>query len=155
MRAALLLPLLLTAAGCGQDQAAPPSTDQIRQLATPKVERIEDRMRLDPLTFAELEQAGVTGAGCDFSVGDRVLLAATMGGAVVKYNGAIVRLRQSGPLGEMGGFFESQALTASIGRTQGAGTTGGESISRPARVKITDRRAGEARELAGIWSCGA
>ena len=122
-----------------QDQPAPPQAIDLEKIGLSDI-------------AAELEP----GAGCDLRQGDRVMLVAVQGDAIVRVNGDIVHLVLSGPFSPSGGFFTAPALSVSIGRTSEAGTTLGETTSWPARVVVTDRTGVRPpNEFEALWTCGA
>ena len=159
MLARLLFSLLLLA-GCDRGEGQPEGTanaNQIERLSTP-VEQTEDpraTVRLEPLSAADLEREGLLGAGCLFTVGDKRLLAAVGGDAVVRIQGEIRHLVHSAPAGATGGFFEDRQLSVSVGRASESGIAVEEGMRWPARITVTNRRAEIEVEQAGAWTCGA
>ena len=161
MRARLILPIALLAAGCGGEEGEGvnegASTNQITQLSTPR-EETEDpaaTTRIEPLLQADLERAGLPGAGCSFSHGRDLLLAASASDAIARIRGQLLHFVQSAPAGPSGGFFEDRQVSISVGRSGEAAAAAGEAARWPARLTLTNRRTGEEQEIAGVWTCGA
>ena len=111
--------------------------------------------QLEPMGHDEIDAAGLQGAGCDFSVGEQVLLVAVQREAIARVDGRIVRLFHAGTLGATGGFFGSRQLRISVGRIEGAEQTRDEGSSWPARIAVTTPRAGQPSRVEGRWSCGS
>jgi len=111
--------------------------------------------RLEPLGLDEIEAAGLQGAGCDFTIGEQVLLVAVQDRAIARVGGRIIPLFHAGPLGGTGGFFGSYELRISVGRIEGAEETRDEGSSWPARIAVTTPWAGQPSRLEGRWSCGS
>jgi hypothetical protein len=154
MRAAALLALLATGCGGGGDDRNV-STDQIERLATPKKEEKADPQagaRLQPLTLADLDAAGMPDPACDFSRAGVVLVAATSDDAIARIGGRLLHLNHSSPIEPTGGFFEDRQVSVSIGRIAEAQPVG-EGGGWPARIIVTNRRAAAQTELGGLWRC--
>jgi len=158
VRLAISLVLL---AGCDRgDRVAPEgsvSTNQIVRLSTPVEEDNDPRatVRLQPLTMTDLDREGLLGAGCAFSVDDRVLLVAVGSNAIVRLQDEIRHLVHSAPIGPTGGFFEDRHLSISVGRTDEEGVASAEGMRWPGRITVTNRRAEIEAAQAGAWTCGA
>ena len=156
MRLAAALVLVLLGA-CG-GEAEPPNAANaadIERLSTPKQAPKADPLasvRLQALTAADIEQEGLAGAGCDFRLGDMLVLAAAGSDALVRINGELRHLIHSAPAGATGGFFEDRQLSVSIGRTEGEGEAAAAG-TWPARLTVTNRRTEADLELRGHWSC--
>ena len=155
-----LLAALLLLSGCAGESETPngtATTGQIERLSTPGDDKQDPlaTVRLQPIAPGELEQAGLMAAGCTFSVGDRPLLAAVGGYAVVKLQGELRHLVHSAPVGPSGGFFEDRQISVSVGRTEGEGVPAAEGMAWPARIAVTNRRAEIDQAQTGTWSCGA
>ncbi|WP_129792536.1 hypothetical protein [Sphingosinicella sp. CPCC 101087] len=151
---------LVLLAGCGREDGAlegNASANQIERLSTPSEEEGDPltAVRLQPLEPSDVEREGLLGAGCAFSVGGQLLLAATGGDAIVRMQDGIRHLVPSGPIGPTGGFFEDRQLSISVGRSGPAGRAVAEGSSRPARITVTHRRAELEQAHAGAWTCGA
>jgi hypothetical protein len=157
MRSAALL-LLLLPAGCersmmGENQGV--TANQIERLSTPrKQEDPRISVRLQPLAPADVERAGLLGAGCNFGRDGAMLLAAARGEAIVRVAGRLRRLVASAPVGRTGGFFEDPQLSVSVGRTSVDRAAPGETGSWPARITVTSGRPEIQLELRGVWTCG-
>ena len=156
MRPAAILAFIMLGACGGEPEAQNAANGaDIARLATPKQEAKADPLasvRLQALTAADLEQEGLAGAGCDFRLGDTIVLASAGSDALIRINGQLRHLIHSAPSGATGGFFEDRQLSVSIGRTEGEGeteTTG----TWPARLTVTNRRTEADLELRGSWSC--
>ncbi|MGZ8360843.1 MAG: hypothetical protein ACXWUX_10015 [Allosphingosinicella sp.] len=150
--------LLLAACGGGaedDDGAGKADTNQITRLSTPpsKVKDERATVRLQPLTAADLAAAGMGGTGCAFSIGDRMLLAARAGDAIVRIEGELRHLAQSAPPLPSGGFFEDRQLSISVGRADEASAGTNSDGRRPARLTVTNRRAEIDQDLFGAWTC--
>ena len=156
MRLSVVLLLFLLGA-CGRESETPNAVNgaDIARLATPKQEAKADPLasvRLQALTASDLEQEGVARAGCDFRLGDMVVLASAGSDALIRINGELRHLIHSAPSGATGGFFEDRQLSVSIGRTEGEGETE-PAGTWPARLTVTNRRTEADLELRGSWSC--
>jgi hypothetical protein len=153
--------LALVVNGCGGDDGSEPdgsaSTNQIERLSTPATEEGDPSVtvRLQPLTMSDLEREGLLGAGCLFSTGDRVLLAAVGSNAIVRIHGEVRHLLPSAPVGPTGGFFEDRHLSVSVGRTEEAGVAVAEGMRWAGRITVTNRRAEIEAVQAGAWTCGS
>jgi len=153
MRAAPAFALLLLA-GCGEGSAVNngegPSEDEIRRLSTPEVEVIDPQrpVRPQPLKIADL--APMPAPVCAFGRGGKMLLAANAGEAIARIRGRLRHLAQRAPLGPSGGFFADGRISISVGRVGGAS---GDIGAWPARITITNRRAGAQMEIEGVWRC--
>ncbi len=112
-------------------------------------------LRLEPLGLDEVEQARLRGAGCDFTVGEQLLLVAAEGEAIAKVNGRVVRLYHNAALGPTGGFFASPEARISVGRIEGAEQQRDEGMSWPARIAATSPANGAPSRIEGRWSCGS
>ena len=166
MRAASAIALLLLLAACGDSQGVE-SNAHVENLvragpvptpSPPNSSTVEEgpAPQLEPMGSDEIEAAGVMGAGCDFSVGEQVLLVADADGeAVARVNGRIVRLFHQGDLGPTGGFFASRELRVSVGRIEGQEQRIAQGASWPARIAVTTRTAGQPSRVEGLWSCGS
>jgi len=150
---------LLLLAACGQDgaESANASPEQIERLARAPEEKADPlaSVRIEPLAPGDLEREGLLGAGCSFSRGDRMLLAAVGSNAIVRIGGETRHLVQSAAVGPSGGFFEDRQLSVSVGRLDEDGTAAGEATSWPARIRVTNRRSGVDLVQRGHWTCGA
>jgi hypothetical protein len=156
MRSSFLIGVILLGA-CGGQEEAPNAANgaDIARLATPRQEAKADPLasvRLQSLTAADLEQEGLAGAGCEFRLGDMIVLAAAGSDALIRINGELRHLVHSAPSGATGGFFEDRRLSVSIGRTEGEGDTQATG-TWPARLTVTNRRTEVDLELRGSWSC--
>ncbi|WP_114951363.1 hypothetical protein [Sphingosinicella terrae] len=155
--------LLAALAACGSEgpstgtQGGGADANQIRRLSTPPPAQgdVQAAVRLEPVTYAELEAEGVIGAGCAFTRGGVILLAAAGSDALIRVNGGLRHLVQSSVMGPTGGFFEDRQISVSVGRTDERGEAGEESTAWPARITVTNRRSNADIELDGEWSCGA
>jgi hypothetical protein len=157
MRAALASCLLLLA-GCGGGGDAGnrlPDENQLRRLTTPQKEVVDPEAPARPRALApgDLAAAGLVPA-CDFRIGERMLFAVSAEDAIARIAGNLQHFVHSAPVGPTGGFFEDRQISVSVGRI--SEIVPGESAagSWPARITITNRRAGARVELTGIWRCG-
>lgn len=110
--------------------------------------------QLEPLGSDEIEAAALEGAGCDFTIGEQVLLVAVEREAIVRVGGRILRLSHYGPLGNTGGFFAGREVRVSVGRTEGARARESDGPSWPARIAVTSPTSGQPSRIEGRWSCG-
>ena len=149
--------LALVACGGGDEPEGAASANQIERLSTPQVGTQDPQAaaRLLPLTAEHVGREGLLGAGCEFSGDGAMLLAAVGGDAIVRTQEGVRRLVASAPVGPTGGFFEDGEVSVSVGRTDEAARTIGESTAWPARITVTNRRAEAQQEAAGMWTCGA
>lgn len=160
MRAAAAIPLLLTAAGCGErgivSEDRGVSQNQIERLSTPEVENPDPQApaRPQPLARADLEQAGMTAPACVFGRDGRVLLAVSPAQAVARVAGALRHFAPASPVGPTGGFFEDRQISISVGRVGEVVPGEGAAGSWPGRITVTNRRARAQVELDGVWRCG-
>lgn len=157
MRAGLSLCLVL--AGCGSEAPVPKGRAdeaQIQRLSTPKqvVVDTEAAARLQPLTRADLEQAGMASPLCDFSRDGRMLLAVSAEDAIARVAGSLRHFAHSSPAGPTGGFFEDRQISISVGRAGAVAPGEGGNGGWPGRITATNRRARAQAELDGIWRCG-
>ncbi len=166
LRSAGLLLLAATLSGCGRDgglagedrpiDGSRPTGNEIRNLTNPQDPSANVQPpQLDPIGFAEMEAAGVLGAGCSFNIGDDVMLASGSGRAVVKIGGQVVRLTPAAPVNDRGGLFQSETISVSVGRGEEQGRTQEEVTTWPARAAITDRANDVTADIEGVWACGA
>jgi len=162
MRPAIGLSVLLLLAACGEDEAAKQEQGNLvrqnvygNQIAA-ETPPEGPPPQLEALGSDEVEQAGLAGAGCDFSMGETLLLVAVEGGAIAKVRGRVVRLVHAGPVEASGGFFASPQVRISVGRTEPEqGQASGETMSWPAAISVTSPQSGEPYRLEGRWSCGS
>jgi hypothetical protein len=153
MRAAAAFALVLLA-GCGDEgpvgNGKGPSEDEIRRLSTPEVEVIDPQrpVRPQPLKVADL--APMPAPVCAFGRGGKMLLAASEREAIARIRGRLRHLAHRAPLGPSGGFFADGRISISVGRLGG---TSGDTGAWPARITITNRRAGAQMEIEGVWRC--
>ena len=159
MRAAILLAAPALLAACGERAPEPTpaelanTIERIAEQRSPKAGPLP-MPALVPLAPGDVERALPAGAGCDFSIGDRLLFVATGGAAAARVNGRIVRFTTAAPLGPTGGFFEGGGFAISVGRMGEAGVTVGETVSWPARLSLADRTRDEAQiAIEGAWRC--
>jgi hypothetical protein len=158
-RAGPLLALACFAAACGSSpQGEGLTLEQINALGLAKDEKAPrpppppNLFGLEPLSAADVAATGVTD-GCGLSIGGQPILVANPTGAFVKREGAVARLTVDGPVGSAGGFFQSEALSISVGELP-------EDPNRAApppgsaRARINDRRTGSSSELRADWTCG-
>ena len=159
MRLAPASLLLLLAAGCGDDPPAKgtaQTSNMVRQDPTrqPSARDIP-APRLEPLGHDDVERAGLAGAGCDFSVGEQLLLVAVQDDAIVRVGETVLHLARQGPLGGTGGFFASSRLRVRVGRTSHGATAAGEGSSWPATISVTNPVGGAPQQIQGRWACGS
>ena len=153
---------LLALPACGGGDPAPSNAEvsnAIERLAEAQPKEEPDlRPVLQPLAPGDVQRELRGAAGCDFSAGGHLLLAAVPGDAVAKVNGRIVHFTAEGPapVGPSGGFFTGGSFTISVGRTADDPTAVEQATSWPGRIAVTDRaREGAHREFEGVWRCGA
>jgi hypothetical protein len=153
MRAAVLFAIALLA-GCGEDSPVSdgkgPSEDEIRRLSTPEVEVIDPQrpVRPQPLKVADL--APMPAPVCAFGRDGKMFLAVSEREAIARIRGRLRHLAHRAPLGPSGGFFADRRISISIGRVGGVS---GDIGAWPARITITNRRAGAQMEIEGVWRC--
>jgi hypothetical protein len=163
MRLAALACLVLALAACG---GGPPSEAEneafIRTLeniaeAKPAPEANAQEAlppQLLPLAQGEPAQALGDAPGCDFSIGGRILFAATGQSGIARINGQLVRLASPMAAGATGGFFTGREFSVSVGRLVDSGVVVAGTTSWPAHLLLTDRsRDGAEARLQGAWRC--
>jgi hypothetical protein len=153
------LALCLLVAGCGHDVPVPnggANAEEIQRLSTPKQVVVDTQAaaRLQPLTPADLAQAGMAAPLCDFSRNGGMLLAVTPSDAIARMAGTLRHFAHSSPAGPTGGFFEDRQVSISVGRVGAVIPGQSEAGSWPGRITATNRRARAQIELDGVWRCG-
>ena len=153
------LAALLLLAGCGANSGneAEVTANQLERLSTGSIEPETDPLapvRLQPLEPGDITQAGLSGPGCRFSVGDAVLLAANGDDAIARIEGRTINLVRSAPLDSSGGFFRAGSISISVGRTEAAPTTVSGIAGWPGRITVTSRRPSAQLRRDGMWRCG-
>ena len=147
MKVRLLVAAACLLAGCdaGGNRAA--ENDQIERLSRPHNVAVPtgNPAALLPLTPEDLADEDYADAPCAFTVGGRLLLAASGEGALARLEDGLRHLVPSGLVGPTGGYFEERQVSISIGRD-----ADGEEA---ARARVTHRRAGAQQDIMGDWTC--
>ena len=159
-RAAAGAALLIALAGCGSrgDNSGNGLTDaQIEALSLGKAKNKGSTGRpemsgLEPLTPADVSDPALRG-GCALVVANESYLVAGPWNAVARRNGRLLTLQVNGPVSQAGAFFETEAMSISIGQPRGVQ---GSAPPPPgtARARINDRRMGNSLEVEATWRCG-
>ena len=156
--AAAAAALLLAACGSSDPRGEGLTDEQIEALSLEKAKGDPasgrpDLLGLEPLVPADYADPALRG-GCVLAVGNQPVLVTGPWAAVAKRNGRVRTLQVNGPISSAGAFFETEAMSISIGqpreRAAGPGPTPGI-----ARARINDRRTGDSIEVEGSWRCGA
>lgn len=149
--------VLLASCGGADEESGHATTNQIERLSTPKEERSDPQAsaRLERITPDDLQRAGLTAVGCNFSRDGRMYLAAVGNRALVRIAGQVRHLVQSAPVAPSGGYFQDRDLSVSVGRTDDARQVPAGANTWPARITVTNRRTEVQRRQRGSWTCGA
>ena len=84
----------------------------------------------------------------------RLLLVVNAAGAVARIDGRRMPLAVSGPVGPTGGFFSSQGVTVSVGRTEPTGNDSAEyGMGWPARATVGGDKERPLEKQEATWIC--
>lgn len=169
MRRALVL-VVLTLASCGKPANEEGAGDAARQptiaVNTPSGKPLPpaEAFEPQPVAWADIERAGLVGAGCAYMPAgkgaDDALLIATSEGAVMKRRGAPVTFTPDPDSPEMPygtrAIYNGTGVSLEIAKGGGEGEVSGEETVRwPGTITVRDQQHRISYQAAGSLECGA
>lgn len=164
-RAALLFPLFLAA--CGEPELTPAQQDAAEERAIAAVEAAQnippEPVEPEAITFADIEQHNLFGAGCSFTAedrGDRVVALAMERGAYIKVDGRMRLLAPDAgspalPLGAWGKY-SGREFAMVLDLAEGEGEQSGvETVDYPGRLELRNGRDQVVFGATGVAQCGS
>jgi len=164
-RVALLFPLVLAA--CGEPELTPAQQEAAEERKIAAVEAAQnippEPVEPEAITFADIEQHNLFGAGCSFvpeDGGDRVLALAMESGAYLKIDGRMQRLAADAgspalPLGARGKYSGKEyAMVLDLAEGEGE-QSGVETVDYPGRLELRNGRDQVVFGASGVVQCGS
>jgi hypothetical protein len=164
-RVALLFPLVLAA--CGEPELTPEQKNAIEERKIAAVEAAQnippETVDLQAITFADIEQHDLFGAGCSFTAegrGGSVLALANETGAYIKVDGRMHRLAPDAgspalPLGARGKYSgKEHAMVLDLAEGEGE-QSGVETVDYPGRLELRNGRDQVVFGANGVAQCGS